>query len=126
MDERDPQGGPGEACCEHLCAERAHPDATALGLLRAQLLEARETIAQLQQALDSRVAIEQGKGYLAASRGITTSAAFEVIRRHARNNGRPIHDLAAQLVAEGPAVLDADCVADLRPSRRSAHPATSS
>jgi GAF domain-containing protein len=55
---------------------------------------------QLQHALDSRVVIEQAKGVLAGRHGIETKVAFELLRKHARDRGRRIHDVA-QEVLEG-------------------------
>ncbi|MEV0248228.1 GAF and ANTAR domain-containing protein [Nocardia sp. NPDC050712] len=55
---------------------------------------------QLQQALRSRIVIEQAKGIIANDRGITTDAAFEVIRRYSR-------DHQARLYAVAHAVVDA-------------------
>ena len=62
---------------------------------------ARELNAQLTTALESRVAIEQAKGVLAAQQGITTDAAFELLRRRARAAQRPLHDLAREVVDRG-------------------------
>jgi AmiR/NasT family two-component response regulator len=53
---------------------------------------------QLQQALDSRIAIEQAKGVLAERYGITVEEAFRVLRRSARSNRMRLHDLAARVV----------------------------
>lgn len=62
------------------------------------LNEHRELATQLQHALDSRVVIEQAKGILAERHGLGTAAAFERLRRHARNNGRKVHDVARAIV----------------------------
>jgi GAF domain-containing protein len=53
---------------------------------------------QLQHALDSRVVIEQAKGKLSERLGVTVSEAFELLRRHARNNGQKLHDVASAIV----------------------------
>ncbi|MDN5780225.1 MAG: GAF and ANTAR domain-containing protein [Humibacillus sp.] len=50
---------------------------------------------QLQHALDSRVIIEQAKGMVAATHGVTVQAAFGLIRAHARS-----HNASLRLVAE--------------------------
>lgn len=57
-------------------------------------------INQLQYALDSRVIVEQAKGFIAASQGVPTDEAFERLRRHARNHGRSLQT-TAQSVIEG-------------------------
>lgn len=54
---------------------------------------------QLQHALDSRVIIEQAKGVLAERHGLAMHKAFEILRGHARNNGRNIHEIAEEVVS---------------------------
>lgn len=73
--------------------------AAALSNARAHRRE-QELSGQLQQALDSRVAIEQAKGVLAERHAIDTDAAFERLRTAARHRGERIHDLAQAVVAE--------------------------
>ncbi|MBW3603476.1 MAG: GAF and ANTAR domain-containing protein [Actinobacteria bacterium] len=53
---------------------------------------------QLQHALDSRVVIEQAKGKLSGEWSVTTSEAFERMRRYARNHQRRLHDVATDIV----------------------------
>ena len=68
-------------------------------VLNAQTLAASEKLAsQLQRALDSRVVIEQAKGMVAEQFGVPVSEAFETLRRHARSNGRKLHDVASDVV----------------------------
>jgi AmiR/NasT family two-component response regulator len=55
--------------------------------------------AQLQEALDSRVVIEQAKGKLSERFSLEPDRAFEVLRRGARSNRIPLRDLAARVVA---------------------------
>lgn len=69
---------------------------------------AEERARQLQTALDSRVVIEQAKGFLAATEAITPDEAFAVIRDHARRNRLRTHDvcravLAGERLLPGPA-----------------------
>ena len=54
--------------------------------------------ANLQRALDTRIAIEQAKGVLAERFGLDVHEAFDVLRTSARSNRMRIHDLAAQVV----------------------------
>ncbi|CAN5771054.1 GAF and ANTAR domain-containing protein [soil metagenome] len=53
---------------------------------------------QLQRALDSRVIIEQAKGKLGEQLSCTPPEAFEVLRRHSRNNGQRLADVSARVV----------------------------
>ncbi len=64
-----------------------------------ELVRCEALSAQLQHALDSRVVIEQAKGFLAARDGLALSEAFERLRRHARNEGRRLHEVAREVVA---------------------------
>lgn len=60
-----------------------------------------EHIEQLQRALDSRVAIEQAKGALAARHGITPDQGFARLRKHARDHNVSLHDVARAVVEDG-------------------------
>jgi GAF domain-containing protein len=53
---------------------------------------------QLQEALDSRVVIEQAKGILAVHYDVTVAEAFQRLRDHARQQGKKLHDLAGDVV----------------------------
>jgi hypothetical protein len=55
--------------------------------------------AQLQEALDSRVVIEQAKGVLGERFGLEPDDAFQVLRRGARSNRIALHELAAHVVS---------------------------
>ena len=57
-------------------------------------------VAQLRQALVSRVWIEQAKGVLAGTRGISPDAAFQQLRARARSSGRKLVDLAQEVVQD--------------------------
>ena len=55
--------------------------------------------AQLQEALDSRIVIEQAKGVLGERFGLEPEAAFHVLRRAARSHRVPLHELATRVVS---------------------------
>ena len=60
-----------------------------------------ELAAQLQYALDYRVIIERGVGYLMARDGIDSMTAFNRLRRSARDTQSKIGDVAQRLVSTG-------------------------
>jgi AmiR/NasT family two-component response regulator len=66
-----------------------------LGVTRAAI----ERSGQLQQALESRIVIEQAKGILAERFGVGVDEAFDLLRRGARSHQRRLRDLAAEVVA---------------------------
>jgi GAF domain-containing protein len=57
-------------------------------------------VAQLRQALANRVWIEQAKGVLAVTRGVSPDEAFQQLRRRARSSSRKLADLAQEVVQE--------------------------
>jgi hypothetical protein len=57
-------------------------------------------VAQLRQALVGRVWIEQAKGVLAGTRGISPDAAFQQLRARARSSRRKLADVAQEVVQD--------------------------
>jgi putative methionine-R-sulfoxide reductase with GAF domain len=57
-------------------------------------------VAQLQQALTSRIWIEQAKGVLAATQGSNPEAAFQQLRARARASSRKVAELAREVVQD--------------------------
>jgi hypothetical protein len=57
-------------------------------------------VAQLRQALIGRVWIEQAKGVLVATRGVSPEAAFQQLRRQARSSSRKLANLAQEIVQD--------------------------
>ncbi len=85
-----------------LSTAQALADAAAVGLLHQRLVKRQTLIAaQLRFALDSRILIEQAKGILAERAGTGVDEAFQLLREYARNHGRKIHEVAADVVHEG-------------------------
>jgi GAF domain-containing protein len=56
------------------------------------------TADQLQQALNTRLVIEQAKGVLAAKHAISVDAAFGRLRRYARDHRQGLHEVARGVV----------------------------
>lgn len=52
----------------------------------------------MQRALDSRVVIEQAKGFVAYTHSVDTEAAFELLRQYARSNQERLADVARAIV----------------------------
>ena len=56
------------------------------------------TVAQLEHALAARVSTERAIGVLAERHGTDARAAFETMRRDARSQGRPVAELAREVL----------------------------
>ena len=90
---------PGELNYQDVRAAQALADVATIGILQERTT--RDAIAirdQLQNALSSRVVIEQAKGVVAETGGISMDAAFARIRAHARSRQTPLSVVARQLV----------------------------
>lgn len=103
---------PGTLNAEDLALGQAFAHAAAVALATGKEVAGKTTLAeQLQNALTSRVVLEQAKGILSEQGGVDMDTAFTFLRRYARDRNRKLTDLAAALVArELPArkVLDHD------------------
>jgi hypothetical protein len=82
-------------------AETPGPDADP----RIAALE--RTVAQLEHALAARVTTERAIGVLAERTGASARTAFEALRQDARSQGRPVHELAREVLDGLPADDDA-------------------
>jgi len=69
------------------------------GLDRRLVDDLRARNAQLEQALSSRIVIEQAKGVLAERYRVDMNRAFEALRGAARSNRVRVHELAAAVVS---------------------------
>lgn len=79
-------------------------DAATLAVLQQHVIgQGQQLSAQLQDALDSRVVIEQAKGALAHRLHITVDEAFTILRAQARTTGRRLRDVAADYMDPAPA-----------------------
>ena len=64
----------------------------------ARITALERTVAQLEHALAARVSTERAIGVLAERHGTSPRAAFEGLRREARSQGRPVQDLAREIL----------------------------
>ena len=84
----------------HSPAAAKQPDAAAAGESPAdEARRLRATVSQLQHALTARIRVEQAIGILAERHRIRPRQAFEQLRSAARNRGRRVIDIAADVVA---------------------------
>jgi PAS domain S-box-containing protein len=79
---------------------------TVLGVLAvardaAKLRHQQQLSAQLQEALKSRIIIEQAKGITAQQLGVTIDQAYQFVRSHARNNNASLRTVAEAIVEVG-------------------------
>jgi AmiR/NasT family two-component response regulator len=88
-----------DSLADRIAAGTAQEAEVALVRLLGVTQAAVERSGQLQEALSSRIVIEQAKGVLAERFGIEIDHAFELLRRGARSHRRKLRDLAAEVVA---------------------------
>ncbi len=80
-------------------AAQALADVATIAILQHRDSTAAHVVSeQLQQALNSRLAIEQANGMLAARTGIGVDDAFNQLRRYARSHNRRLLDVAHAII----------------------------
>jgi GAF domain-containing protein len=78
---------------------QALADVATIGLLQQRAIHRRDILTeQLQEALDSRILIEQAKGVLAERLKVDVGSAFALMRDGARSHNRRLTDLARAIV----------------------------
>jgi GAF domain-containing protein len=93
---------------EEMRVVQALADIATIAILQERLIHQAEVLnEQLQHALNSRVVIEQAKGAVARSLGVSVEEAFDLMRSHARRERIGLTDLALRVVEspEGPQLL---------------------
>jgi GAF domain-containing protein len=87
--------GPGEAQLAQAMA-----DVATVGILQERALtEARVLAEQLQTALNSRIVIEQAKGFVAQRLTVGVDRAFDMLRSYARSHNRRLAEVARAVIA---------------------------
>ncbi|MQA11473.1 MAG: ANTAR domain-containing protein [Pseudonocardiaceae bacterium] len=90
---------PGPLPSSDLRLGQALADVATIGVLQERAIRQRTMLAeQLQSALNSRVIIEQAKGVLAERGNLDMTAAFNLLRSHARSTNQRLSDLAQGIV----------------------------
>jgi GAF domain-containing protein len=75
--------------------------ATSYVVNASKLRQQEQLSEQLQEALESRVVIEQAKGITAYKNAVTIDQAYQLMRRHARNNNASLRLVAEAIVVVG-------------------------
>ena len=93
---------PRQWCDEDIAIARVLADVATSYVVNASKLSQEEQLsAQLQEALESRVIIEQAKGITASKHSITVDQAYQLIRGHARRNNASLRVVAEAIVTVG-------------------------
>jgi transcriptional regulator with GAF, ATPase, and Fis domain len=80
---------------------QAMADAATIGIVHQRAMARHEVVTeQLQTALNSRVLIEQAKGFLSHSLGVGVDEAFAVLRTFARAHNRRLTEVADEVVED--------------------------
>jgi len=75
--------------------------ATSYVVNASKLRQQEQLSAHLQEALESRVVIEQAKGVTSQQNSVTLEQAYELMRSHARNNNASLRVVAEAIVGVG-------------------------
>ncbi len=85
-----------------IAVARVLADVATSYVVNASKLRQQEQLSeQLQEALESRVVIEQAKGITAYKNAVTIDQAYQLMRRHARNNNASLRLVAETIVSVG-------------------------
>jgi len=90
---------PGEMRPADVVAAQCLADVATIAILQHRAaLEAQVLNAQLSNALNTRIVIEQAKGMVGERESLTMEQAFARLRHHARNNNLRLADVAQQVI----------------------------
>jgi GAF domain-containing protein len=94
------RAGTGRLDDDDVLAAQALADVATIAILQHRVgLEARLVNEQLNEALNSRIVIEQAKGVIAERAGVATDEAFRRLRHHARSNNLLLADVAREVAS---------------------------
>jgi GAF domain-containing protein len=94
--------GPREWSDEDISVAAVLADVATSYVVNASKLRQQEQLSeQLQQALESRIIIEQAKGITAQQHAVSIDKAYQLMRRHARSNNASLRVVAEAIVAVG-------------------------
>ncbi|MFS0732720.1 GAF and ANTAR domain-containing protein [Microbacterium sp. 1P10UB] len=89
----------GDLDSDDIAIAQALTDVATIGVLQQRTIEEHKNVTQqLQQALDSRVVVEQAEGVIAAQQGVDMSRAFTILRTYARSHQTKLGDVARRVV----------------------------
>jgi hypothetical protein len=90
---------PGPLDEDTIALGQALADAATIGIVHQRAMARHELIAeQLQAALNSRIVIEQAKGFLAEQLGVSVEKAFDLLRGYSRDHNHKLTAVAADVV----------------------------
>jgi GAF domain-containing protein len=93
---------PREWSDEDIAVAKVLADVASSYVVNASKLHQQEQLSeQLQEALDSRIIIEQAKGITAQQHSVTLDQAYQLMRRHARSNNASLRVVAEAIVSVG-------------------------
>jgi transcriptional regulator with GAF, ATPase, and Fis domain len=90
---------PGAAPEDSILAAQAFADVATIGILHERTLRESSILSQqLQAALNSRIVIEQAKGVISHTRGVSIDEAFGLMREYARSHSLGLSVVASRIV----------------------------
>jgi transcriptional regulator with GAF, ATPase, and Fis domain len=92
---------------------QAMADVATIGILQERVVREQTDLSnQLQEALTSRITLEQAKGVVAEQAGVHVDEAFDLIRAHARRTNTRLAHVAAEIVGRRVSSTDLSPPAD--------------
>ena len=90
----------GKLAQSDIAVAQALADVATIGILQERSIRSANLVSeQLQHALDSRILIEQAKGVIAATTGLSMTDAFAAMRLYARERNLPLRQVADDVIA---------------------------